>query len=239
MHTPQVHRFRKIIDLSHPLSPGMPGWPTQQTLSYEYIKAAARDGYSLTLIQRMVTHTGTHIDAPAHFIPDGKTIDRLPLDSFHGDGVVIDMTKKRPAEEISREDLEEFDAEIQQGSVIIIRTGWDRKLGWTNDYLFKWPHLGLQSAEYLASRKIKAVGVDGLSVGGWAESVPGQSPLARSSPSEVHRILLSNNVLIIEMLANLDEVLAGRKVAQGFFIFAPLNFVNAEGSPCRALALLE
>jgi len=234
-----TYRFAKIVDLSHPLSAGMPGWPTQPTLSYEYIKEAARDGHALTLIRRMVMHTGTHIDAPAHFIPGGPTVDQLPLDSYYGEGIVIDLTKKKSAEEITREDLNKYDKEIRPGRVIILRTGWDKKLGWTHDFLFRWPHLNLESANYLASRKVKAVGIDGLSIGGWAESVPEQGPLAKSSPSEVHKILLSHNVLIIEMLSNLDSLLMGQEVARAFFIFAPLNFVKAEGSPCRALALVE
>ncbi len=239
MSNRSVHHFSRIVDLSHPLSPGMPGWPTQPTLSYEYIKEAAIDGYTLTLIRRMVTHTGTHVDAPAHFLPVGRTIDQIPLESYYGEGVVIDLTRKRPAEEITREDLSRHDQEIQQGRVIVLRTGWDEKLGWNHDFLFKWPHLSIESANYLASKKVKAVGIDGLSVGGWSEDVPEQGPLAKSSPSEVHKILLSHDVVIIELLANLDSLLNGGEIAEAFFIFAPLNFVKAEGSPCRALALIK
>lgn len=232
-------RFKKIVDLSHPLYPGMPGWPTQPSLSYEAIKIAARDGYTLTLINRMVTHTGTHIDAPAHFLPAGKTVDQLPLDSYYGEGTVIDLSRKKASEEITRQDLKEHDADIRNGEVLVIRTGWDKKWGLTHEYLFEWPYLGVESARYLVSKKIRAVGIDALSIGGWNETVPAQGPTAKSSPTDTHKILLAANVVIIEALANLEQVLDGRESAKAFFLFAPLNFVNAEGSPTRAVAFLQ
>lgn len=232
-------RFRKLVDLSHPLYPGMPGWPTQPSLRYEMIKTVARDTYALTLISQMVTHTGTHIDTPAHFLPAGKMVDQLPLESYYGEGTLIDLSKKRAAAEITKDDLEKHERNIRKGEVLLIRTGWDKKLGMTPEFLFEWPYLGVESAQYLVSRKIKAVGTDGLSVGGWNETVPAHPASAKSSPTETHKILLSANIVIIEVLANLDQVLEGRDSARAFFLFAPLNFVNAEGSPTRAVAFLQ
>ena len=233
------HSFTRIVDLSHPLYPGMPGWPTQPSLNYETIKIAARDGYTLTLINRMVTHTGTHIDAPAHFLSDGTTVDKMPIESLYGAGTVIDLSPlKKETEEITVQDLQDFDHEIAKGDVLVIRTGWEEKWGLGHDYLFEWPYLGVEAAKYLVSKKVKAVGIDALSVGGWNESVPEQGPLAKSSPSEVHKILLRAGVVIIEELTNLGTVLNGSRAAKAFFIFAPLNFVGAEGSPTRALALI-
>ncbi|HZD12406.1 MAG TPA: cyclase family protein, partial [Candidatus Binatus sp.] len=98
----ESYSFKRVVDLSHPLYPGMPGWPTQPSLLYEAVKTTSRDTYALTLITRMVTHTGTHIDAPAHFLSDGKTVDRMPFESYHGMGTVIDLSKiTRTAEEIT------------------------------------------------------------------------------------------------------------------------------------------
>ncbi len=218
--------------------PGMPGWPTQPLLEYEMIKSVAQDTYALTLISQMVTHTGTHLDAPAHFLSDGKTVDQLPFDSYYGEGTVIDFSKKKAAEEITKEDLKKHERDIRRGEVLFIRTGWDKKFGSTSEFLFEWPHLGVESAKYLVSRKIKAVGIDGLSIGGWNETMPAHPPSAKSSPTDTHKILLTANIVIIEVLANLDKVLEGRDIARAFFLFAPLNFVNAEGSPTRAVALL-
>jgi arylformamidase len=221
------------------LYPGMPGWPTQPSLEYEMINSVARDTYALTLITRMVTHTGTHLDAPAHFLSNGKTVDQLPFESYYGEGTVIDLSNKKAAEEITKEDLKKHELEIRKGEVLLIRTGWDKKFGSTPEFLFEWSYLGVESAKYLVSRKIKAVGIDGLSIGGWNETVPAHPPSAKSSPTETHKILLSANIVIIEVLANLDQVLEGRESRRGFFLFAPLNFVNAEGSPTRAVAIVQ
>jgi len=187
----------------------------------------------------MVTHTGTHIDAPAHFLSAGKTVDRLPLESYYGEGTVIDLSKKKAAEEITKEDLKEHERDIRNDEVLLIRTGWDKKIGLIPEFLFEWPYLGVESAEYLVSRKVKAVGIDGLSIGGWNETVPAHPPSAKSSPTDTHKILLSANIVIIEVLANLDQVLEGSDRARGFFLFAPLNFVKTEGSPTRAVAFLQ
>lgn len=232
-------QFRKLVDLSHPLYPGMPGWPTQQTLKYEMIKSVARDTYALTLITQMVTHTGTHLDAPAHFLSDGKTIDQLPFESYYGEGTVIDLSKKKATEEITKKDLEKYERDIRKGEVLLIRTGWDKKFGLSSEFLYEWPYLGIESAEYLVSKRIKAVGIDGLSIGGWNETVPAHPPSANSSPTETHKILLAANIVIIEVLAHLDQVLEGRDSAKAFFLLAPLNLVKAEGSPTRAVAFLQ
>jgi kynurenine formamidase len=152
---------------------------------------------------------------------------------------VIDLTRKKAAEEITKKDLEKHEHDIRKDEVLLIRTGWDKKLGLTPEFLFEWPYIGVESAQYLVSRKIKAVGIDGLSIGGWNETVPAHSPSAKSSPTDTHKILLSANIVIIEVLANLDQVLEGRDSARAFFLFAPLSFVNAEGSPTRAVAFLQ
>ena len=230
--------FSKIVDLTHTIYHGMPVWPTLPQPKYEYTAWAARDLYTMTVITQMTTHTGTHLDAPAHFVPDGKTVDRVPIERFAGEGVALDISYKKAGEEITLEDLKQFDSEIKEGEVVMIYTGWDKKRGLNKEYLFMWPHLGIEAAKYLVSKKIKAVGIDGLSIGGWMDKVPAQGPVAKSSPVEVHQILLGAEIIIIEELANLDKVLDGKKTARAFFVYAPLKLVGAEGSPCRAIALV-
>lgn len=230
--------FTKTIDLSHDLYPGMPVWPTNLPFKCEQILLAARDNYTMTLITQMPAHTGTHLDAPSHFIPDGKPVDGFPLEKFQGSGVVVDLSHKKKGEEITSKDLRRYDSEIRKDDVLMLQTGWDKKRGLTKDYLFMWPHLGTEAARYLASKRIKAVGIDGLSIAGWAGSVPGQGPIASSSPADVHTILLSKEILILEEVANLGAVLHGARSARAYFVFAPLNIVGAEGAPCRAMAFV-
>ena len=231
-------KFRKVVDLTHLMYRDMVSWPTLPSLMYEHTAMAARDLYTMTLITRMTTHTGTHIDVQAHFIPGGKTIENYPIESFMGDGVVLDLSWKKPGEEISVEDLKKYEKDIREGDVVMLCTKWDKKDRYTGEYLFEWPHLGIDSAKYLVSRRIKAVGIDALSIGGWMDTVPGHGPVAKSSPVEVHRILLGADIIIIEELRGLEEVLDGRETARAFFVFAPLKLSDAEGPPCRAFAFV-
>lgn len=231
-------KYQRVVDLTHTIYPSMPLWPTLPQPSYEYTKWAARDFYTMTIIRRMATHTGTHLDAPAHFIPEGDTVDRIPIERYMGEGVVLDLTFKGPGEEITASDLKQYESEIREGDVVMLYTGWSGKRGLTKEYLYFWPHVGVESAKYLASRKIKAVGIDGLSIAGWAENVPAQPSIAKSSPVDVHVTLLREGIIIVEEVANLDKVLEGRKTARAFFIFVPLNLVGAEGAPCRAIAFV-
>lgn len=231
-------KFRKVVDLTHLMYRDMVSWPTLPSLMYEHTALAARDLYTMTVITRMTTHIGTHIDVQSHFVPGGKSIEDYSIENFIGEGVVLDLSWKKAGEEISVEDLKKYENDIREGEVVMLCTKWDKKNRYTNEYLFQWPHLGVDAAKYLVSKRIKAVGIDALSIGGWMDTVPGQEPVAKSSPVEVHRILLRADIIIVEELTGLDEVLDGKKTARAFFVFAPLKLSGAEGSPCRAFAFV-
>ena len=217
----------------------MPGWPTLPLLQYEPTAFAAREGYTMHVIRQMHTHTGTHIDAPLHFIEGGKAVDHVPIEKFAGEGVVLDLSYKRAGEEINELDLKAFDGEIRSGDVVLLHTGWDKKRGFTSEYLFEWPYLVESGAKYLVEKKVKAVGTDGLSIGGWDFEVPAHGPIAKKgSPFQTHRILLENDIIIIEEMRNLDKILEGRRTGKAYFIFAPIAIQGAEGGPCRAIALI-
>jgi arylformamidase len=229
----------RIIDLSHVLHNCMPIWPTQPNLLYEQISNVPRDGDTVNVIHQMTMHTGTHVDVPLHFVVGGRSVDQLTVEAFVGDGIVINLSHKKPREEITVEDVKAFDREIKANDVLMLHTGWDKKLGYNPEYLFEWPYLVEETAEYLVKKKVKALGIDTLSVGGWDEDVPGHGPVAKKgSGAETHRILLGAGVIIIETLRNLDRVLAGARSQRAYFVFAPIAFQAAEGGPCRALALL-
>jgi len=217
----------------------MPAWPTSPNFIYELTRNVARDGATMHVIRQMTTHTGTHIDTPLHFVVGGKTVDQLPIEAFAGEGVVVDLSHKNAGEEITENDLSAFDREIKAGDVLMLYTGWGSKLGYTPEYLFEWPYLAEESAKYLVSKRVKAIGIDGLSIGGWDRELPGHGPIARKdSPAETHRILLGTGIILIEALTNLDVVLEGRKSSRAFFIYAPVALKGAEGGPCRALAFI-
>jgi len=187
----------------------------------------------------MTTHSGTHVDAPLHFIVDGKSVDQMPIDAFAGEGLTIDLSYKRPGEAITVNDIKAYEDEIKPRDVLMLHTGWGKKLGFNPEYLFEWPYVVEETAEYLVEKKVKALGVDTLSVGGWDGQLPGHGPVAvKGSPARTHRILLGAGIVLIESLTNLDLVLDGRRSRRAYFIYAPIAFKDADGGPCRALAMI-
>jgi len=163
----------------------------------------------------------------------------LPIDNFVGEGLTVDLSYKKPREAITIDDLKVYENEIKPGDVLMLYTGWDKKFGFNPEYLFEWPYVIEETAEYLVEKKIKALGVDTLSVGGWDGQLPGHGPVtAKGSPARTHRILLGAGIILIESLRNLDLVLDGRKHRRAYFIYAPVAFKDADGGPCRALAMI-
>jgi kynurenine formamidase len=232
-------RFSEIIDLSRAVYPGCPVWPTHPDFKVENTKVVERDGYTLHVIQSMSTHTGTHVDFPAHFVSGGRSIDDYAPIRFVGDAVIMNLQNKKPREYISYDDLAKYGKHIKPDTIVLLDTGWHKKAGKNDDYLFFWPYLSLEAAKYLGERKIKAVGIEGLSIAGWGESVQGmQAPIAKDSARDVHLALLERDVLIIEELANLESVRKGKDIAKCFVTFFPLKLQGMEGAPCRVIAFV-
>ncbi len=231
-------KIKKVIDLSQTLYSDMPSWQTNPDLRYEPMIKAARDIFNVTVIKQMCVHTGAHVDVPLHSIQEGKTIDQYPIDHYMGDGVVLDLTSKAPGSEITADDLKSFGDDIQENDFVMLCTNWSKRRGYNSDYLYKWPFPNLGACSYLIEKKIKAVGTEGMSIAGWTGKVPAQGPVTSLSSADIHNSFLKEEILIVEGLANLSEILDGKRSARAFFICAPLNFVGSEGSPCRAFALL-
>jgi kynurenine formamidase len=227
----------EIIDLSNPVSDGMPVWPTFPEVDLTKTAWAARDGFTMERIE-MNTHTGTHVDSPLHFIPEGKTLDDYPVSKFMGPGVALDLTPKEPEEAITVEDLERFDGEIDAVDVVMLYTGWDDYHGNTSEYAFEFPYLTGEAAQWLADRDLDAVGTDGASVGGWVGKVPAHGPATDVGADESHVPLLENDIIPIEELRNLDRVLDGASSRRAYFCYPPLNMQGTSGSSVRAFAFL-
>ncbi len=235
---PHAVSFKRIVDLSTTLYVGMPSWQTSPELKFESTKKAVRDIFTITVITQMHMHTGTHVDAPLHSLAEGKTTDKFPLQTYMGEGVVVDLREKKPGEEITGTDLEKFSDSVRQGDVVLLCTDWYKKRGFNPDYLYKWPYLGDSGCRFLIRKKVKAVGTEGMSIAGWTETVPAQGPVTNYSSAGIHNVLLEKDILVIEELSNLDAVLESSHMARAFFVFAPLRFVGVEAAPCRAYALI-
>ena len=210
----------KPIDLTLTISesiPTFPGSPKPQFISWSSIKD---DGYNLELLF-LSSHTGTHLDAPYHFVKNGLKIHQIPLGRLVGKAILIKL-KKTNNIPITKSDITSFEKKngiIPNNSSVFFYTGWQKNLKKDN-YFTENPGLGVSAAEYLSSKKINLVGIDSPSI-----------DLGKDQSFSVHHILSKNNILIVENLTNLN------KIPKEFnFTILPLKLKNATGSPIRASA---
>ena len=208
----------RVIDISWPISKATTGYKDRSVVDFDEVKNFNRDGARETNIH-LSSHTGTHVDAPSHFLKDGKTIDEMPLDRTIGDCVVLDMTTC--AERITRDCLMSHDSEIVEGGIVLLRTT-NSDLAATDKFSPHFVYLEASGAIYLAEKKIKAVGIDYLGI---EHSQPGHP---------THENLMYADVTIIEGL-RLGHVQAG----QYFFVCLPLNSIGLEAAPARAILMTQ
>jgi len=214
---------RKIIDLTMPLKTGSPVFPAYPIpIVHTWVNVKEHGFYANLLL--LVEHTGTHVDSPAHFIADGKTIDELPLEKFICRGVVVDASMKEEKEEIKREDVENalknLGVSVGPGWIVLFYTGYDELAG--RPEWFNHPGLGEEASKYLVQLGVSAVGID--------------APSIDQPPFPAHKTLLPNDIVVYENLTNLKMLLGVR----GFkFIGLPLKIVKGSASPVRAIAIVE
>jgi len=214
----------KIIDLTLTVSdeiPTFPGSPQPSFIPWENVK---EDGYNLELLF-LSTHTGTHMDAPYHFLEKGAKIHEISLKKLVSETVLI-KSKKNGGESITKTDIQKFEKKhgnIDGFSSVIFSTGWQRNLQ-KKYYFEKNPGLSVSAAKYLASKKINLVGIDSPSI-----------DLGTDSKFSVHQIFAKKGILIVENLANLEKI----KSAKFHLVVLPLKLKNATGSPVRAIAFVE
>ena len=206
----------KIIDLSQPLRDGMRGVEVRTVMQLSV------DGWNATSLG-LFSHCGTHMDAPRHFLADGKTIDQQALSVCVGPARVIDVAPAAPRQLISVDDLGPAADRIQPGERLLFRTDWHHRHG-TPEYRDELPRISIELARWLAERRVALIGVE-------PPSVADVNNL--EEVTEVHQTLLRASVVIVEGLANLDRL----ESAQVQFIALPLRIDGGDGSPVRAVAI--
>ncbi len=209
------------MDLTHHLRNGMPVYPGDPLPSFESCATLQRDGVNLTKLV-MGSHTGTHLDAPKHFIQDGIGIDQIPPSKLIGEAYVADLSKKEIGSGITAEDLRELRGPIGPDDIVACYTGCSKR--WGDDSVRKnYTYITADAADYLVSRRIRAVGIDFLSV----EKFKAAEPVA-------HRILLSNGIFIIESLSDALERFVGKRI---LMICMPIKLEGGDGAPARVIAV--
>lgn len=208
----------RIIDLSYPISQDMPGFPGDPPVRFTVASTIVQTGYHVTEVC-IGTHAGTHLDTPRHVLPDNCGVEKLSLDALIGWAEVLDMGVLPPESEITAADLDGFADRVSDGARVLLKTGWGKMWG-QEGYFSSAPGLSEGAAAWLNARKVTLLGVEPSSVSG-------------KSCKEVHKLLLSAGVVIVEGVANLDQITADRV----FIAALPLNLVGLDGSPVRMVAI--
>lgn len=203
------------IDVSVAVRSGMPHWPDNPPVRVERMLDIGRGDIANVSILSMGSHTATHMDAPLHFIEDGKGLDEMPLAAIIGRARVIeieDPVSVKP-EELRRDG-------IRRGERILLKTrnsvrGWASDDAFDEDFVF----VSQEAARYLAERGVRTVGMDYLSVGGF-----------REDGEETHGALLGAGIWVIEGL-DLSEIAPGEYE----FVCLPIKVEHSDGAPARAI----
>ncbi len=212
-----------IYDLSQPVFHDAPQWATYPSITVTLEHKIAVDGFNAEHV-KLTTHSGTHIDAPFHFVPGAETVDQLPLEHFFAPALTLDFQSKTPKSSINAVDLQSALRErTVVGFVVLLKTGWGDRREFTKEYLEQYPYLTGDGAEFLVAKGVKGVGTDCLSIGGFAK---GEGPPA-------HNALLGAKKLIVEDLYIPDALLDGNV---RWFAAFPIKMMGASAAWTRAIA---
>lgn len=216
----------RLIDLSLPIKPHH-RWPTEVYQIKQYETGFRTTG------ARLEAHSFTHVDSPLHLVPGTATINEVPLTQLVGPAAVVDLTHKRDREAITPEDLDRAGGHVQPDDIVLLRTDLGRRYSWeTPEFWQQAPYLTREAAEWLLSRRPKAVGYDfpqDYVIREMGQRVPAVEEFV------VHQTFLRNNILNVEYLTNLHEI---RKPRVQVFVL-PLKLETAEGAPARVVAVEE
>ena len=204
---------REWIDVSMPVRGGMPHWPGDPAPRIERIaEVGAGDPATVSQIAFSV-HTGTHVDAPLHFIAGGRALDEMPLDAVIGPARVIEVRDRTAigAEELRRH-------AIRRGERVLLRTRNSERAGGLDRFTEEFVTLAADGARFLAARGVRVVGIDALSIDRYGDRTFGS-----------HHALLGAGIWIIEGL-DLSGVAPGRYE----LVCLPLRIADCEAAPARA-----
>lgn len=210
----------RIVDLTHAFDNGMPVFPGLPDPSFEHIAEVERDGYAMTRYS-MLNHIGTHVDAPAHQIAGGDSLDEIGLERLVTDAVRIDVSTRDPHGAIPLSELEPELERVRAGDIVLFYSDNARNYG-GDAYWTGWSYPDADAARALIERGVSAVGFDG----------PSADPVD-STTFDLHRVWLSAGRMILENVNNLDQLPDRAQV-----VVAPMKVARANGAPTRIFALL-
>ena len=252
----------RLIDLTIPIGIGTPAWPTYEPLQVKYFKRLAPNGANGQIVTHS-NHVGTHLDGEIHFYTPGRDIASLDMDFLCGPGVIVDLSDAVGDYDIYTSEMVEERAEVRQGDILIIHTGYHR-YGWdqpTADevrYMVKHPGPDREFAEWARGKEIKWIGVDCGSADHPMNTIIRQWMPAQAQEAEAHfqekyskglaQVFTDDKYQLMhiemfpyglihaECVGGDIDLLLNRRTTIGCF---PWRFVDGESSICRIVAFIE
>ncbi len=214
---------KKVIDLTQKLYTGMPIYAGDKP-NPEIISRPSKLAHDITISSiRLGSHFGTHIDAPRHFFPKGKSLLDIPVNRFVGKALCLNNANHFPGP-IDLTEVEKAFVVREKPEWILLYTGFDRNWG-RKDYFLNHPYLSISLAEFILEVNISGAGVDFPSI---------DSANAQQFDFPIHRMLLGADRLAIENLCCLNKLPNDRP----FDLCALPLKIDADGSPARVVAIL-
>ena len=213
----------KIVDLTHTIQNDMPVYPGTELPTLIPANSYDIDGFRETKLC-MYSHTGTHIDPPAHIFDGKLTLDRFPIDHFIGKALVIDCTAFSEGELIPLSHLKSYGEKVRQVDFLLFRLGWDSRWG-TDTYFGNYPCISDDLLDFVLQGEYKGIGFD----------VIGLDPIGDPTLTRHRRLFQKKAIINIENLCNLDAF--GDRI----FTFScfPIKIADSDGAPCRAVGILD
>jgi arylformamidase len=210
----------RVVDLTQSMTNGMPVMEGITPPSFRDLAEVAADGYAMSAYT-FINHTGTHVDAPAHQIAGGATLDDIPLDRLVTEALTIDLTAHQPGA-VGLGVLGRFLPDVRRNDIVLLRSGNAANWG-TDAYWHGWCYPDAAAAAALVEAGVSGVGFDG----------PSADPVD-STEYELHHVWLAGGAIILENLAAMDDLPARCRI-----VVAPLKVRGANGGPARVFALVD
>ena len=211
----------RIIDLTRMIEEKMPVYPGTLGPSLEVANTHEKDGFKETYL-KMYSHTGTHVDAPAHIIKGAKTLDEFDISQFIGKAIVINCKELKEGEAITMQHLAPYQDKLSKVDFLLFNLGYDKYWG-TDTYYGDFPCINDEVLDFIIHSKYKGIGFDVISL----------DPM--NNLSRHNKLFKVKDILNIENLKNLD--LCGNDIFN--FSCFPLKFKDSDGAPIRAVAWFD
>lgn len=210
----------KIIDLTHTITEDMTVYPGTETPKLLSAGSYEKDGFRETRLE-ICTHTGTHMDPPAHVFPNRTTLDQFPPEQFIGKALVIDCRDLKEGQAITMKCIQKYGEKAEQADFLLFNLGWDKYWG-TEAYFGSYPCIDDEVLNYIIEGKYKGIGFD----------VIGLDPIDDENLTRHKKLFETCDIVNIENLKNLH--LCKNDLVN--FSCCPLKLKNSDGAPVRAVA---